>query len=102
MRQKDPKATHFNQKEETGTNPDLEELTNSKDYYIHKRKSDKLRLQATIQSIKYSNDFITDLEHKHSNLQTKQENNQHSPMKENQIQNLKDLKKSSEQCDVQT
>ena len=71
MRKKDPKVTHFNQKEETGTNPDVEELSNLKAHYIHKKKSDKLRLQAAVQSIKYSKDLVTDLEHKHSNLQTK-------------------------------
>ena len=30
MRQKDPKVTHFSQKEEFGTNPNLDELTNLK------------------------------------------------------------------------
>ena len=102
MRQKDPKVTHFNQKEEIGTNPDLEELIKLKSSLDQKKKSARLKLQEEVQSTNYSNDLITDLEHNHSNLQTKQKDHPHSPIEENQTQNLKNLKKSSKQCEVQT
>ena len=46
--------------------------------------------------------MITNLEHKHSDLKTKQEDHLHSLMQENQTYKLKDLKKSSIQCDAQT
>ena len=46
--------------------------------------------------------MITNLEHKQLTLQTKQEDHRHSPMEENHSQKLKNLKKSSKRCEVQT
>ena len=102
MRKKYPNVTHFNQKKENWNKPSLGGTNKLKSSLDPQKKSDRLRLQETVQSTKYSKDLITNLEHKHSNLQTKQEDHLHSPMKENQTQRLKNFTKSSLRCDVQT
>ena len=100
MKQKDPIVTYFNQEEEDWNKPWLGETNKLKSSLDPQRK--EWQTETTGSSIEYKEfkDLITDLENKHSTSQTKQEEHQHSPMQENQIQKLKDLTKSSKRCDI--
>ena len=80
MRQKDPKVTYINQEEEDWNKPWLGETNKLKSLLDPQRE--KWQTETTESSTEYKafKDLITDLEHKHLDLQTKQEDHLHSLM----------------------
>ena len=81
-----PKWPTSTKRKKTGTNLDLEKLTNLKFLLDPQRIEWQIETTGSNTKYKSSKDLITDLEHKHSNLQTKHKDHLHSLMQENQTQ----------------
>ena len=77
MKLKDPKVTYFNQEEEDWNKPLLGETNKLKSSLDPQRKEWQIETTRSNTMYKSFKDLITDLELKHSDLQTKQEDHLH-------------------------